>query len=1217
MHNALNEALSSFTKRGSTKDRAVSLFGALGYRSERSVNIENVDAFVALLEETKPLTERQRRLFDSWHSADIVFQITGEEIGEHPSLFQEFDKGRINSFLFVAADLEDRPHSRTELAEMTRTVNRGFPMPVILLFRHGKSLTIAAVHRRAHKRDTTRDVLESVTLVKDIRTERPHRAHIDILGELALSRLTDEGVHDFDSLHAAWERVLDIEELNRRFYRDLFEWFQQAVAASRFPDDGAGEGSEERQVIRLITRLLFIWFMKEKGLIPDELFEDEFACAALKNHTPDRTDYYRAVLQNLFFATLNTEIDKRAFSSRTRKSHRDSSKYRYRDLLADPDDFIEMLKSVPFVNGGLFDCLDDFAAAGAGGRRIDVFTDNPTQGRGLDVPARLFLDSEDGLFSLFRHYKFTVEENTPLEQEVALDPELLGRVFENLLAAYNPETQETARKSTGSYYTPRLVVDYMVQEVLAEALATKTEPADGDAEFWRERLLYLLDHSDAMDDADDLFEESDKRAIVAAVANIRTLDPAVGSGAFPMGILQTLTLALRRIDPDNALWEEFQKDRARARAGEAFDTQDQQQRDDALHEISDMFEKYRQSDFGRKLYLIQNSIYGVDIQSIACQIAKLRFFISLVIEQEPNPSAPNLGVRPLPNLETRFIAADTLIGLRNETTPLLLDDAVVSKSKEVAAVRERYFLADSRPKKLECVKEEQRLRDELQAILENEHQKWVTIQKREIEDRAKRFPNPEAGKKFKDSELREFAMRQREYDDALADARKVAEWDPYDQNGCADWFDAEYMFGVQEGFDVVIGNPPYIQLQKNRGELANRYNKTGYKTFKRTGDIYQLFYERGCGLLKPGVGTLAYITSNSWLRAEYGKPLRRWFAEHHTVLRLFEMGKDVFDAIVDACVLLVREGHHKAVPVLAVDIDRLDGGSFPPSKRDWGTLKPEGERPWMALSPVERDVMEKMEAVGTPLKQWDISIYYGIKTGYNDAFIVDTSVRERLIAEDPASEEILKPILRGRDIARYRANWAHLWLIDTHNGHEGVPPIDVNDYPAIKAHLDRFIDSLRRRQDKGVTPYNLRHCAYHEEFTKNKLFWMHMSPYGRFALGKKDVMCNQKVFMVTGRNLEYLCAVLNSTLVTWLVKHTSVTTGMGLCQWDKFTVERIPVVHPDDSTLRWFNNAVDKLLAAMDGRDLSNTKEIQLAIDQAVFDLYDLTAKEIANLMGR
>ena len=461
-----------------------------------------------------------------------------------------------------------------------------------------------------------------------------------------------------------------------------------------------------------------------------------------------------------------------------------------------------------------------------------------------------------------------------------------------------------------------------------------------------------------------------------------------------------------------------------------------------------------------------------------------------------------------------------------------------------------------------------------------------------------------------DTELRADLADELEADFGPDDAREIAGWDPYDQNTRAAWFDPKWMFGVADGFDVVIGNPPYIQLQKDGGRARKKYENAGYETFASTGDIYQLFYERGCGLLVPDTGTLAYITSNSWLRAEYGKLLRRWFIGRHTPLSLIEMGKDVFAAIVDTAVLIVRNGKAWSLTCRAVDVDQTPDGGFPPPEGDWGTLQLEGERPWIALSSVERTVMEKMEAVGTPLRQWDITIYRGILTGYNDAFIVDTAVRDRLIAEDPASKEILKPILRGRDIARYRANWAGLWLIDTHNGYAGVPPIAVDEYPAVKAHLDGFIKRLRKRQDQGVTPYNLRNCAYHEEFGKAKLFWMHMTPYGRFVLAESDVVCNQKCFMVTGMNLEYLCAVLNSTLVTWLVRHTAVTTGMGLPQWDKFTVERVPVVQPDQFVMDEIGDIVESILAALERADVQEVAKLQRMIDSHVFELYDLTEVE-------
>ena len=849
------------------REGATALFAALGYESDRTPGFGGAGAVVKWLAEEigdKPLTDRQRESLAGWRDAEVLFQITDDEIDDRQRALLDgarFDAGRQKSFLFAAVDLADGSRTRARLADAVRAVNARLKMPVVLLFRHGESVTLGVAHRRAHKRDGDRDVLERVTLVKDIRIAAPHRAHVELLADLALPRMVAAGVGDFDGLHAEWERVLDIETLNRRFFRELFEWFRRAVASCRFPDDGAGEGSAERHVIRLITRLLFIWFMKEKGLVPEELFENEFAETALGDHAPERTDYYRAVLQNLFFATLNTEIDKRAFSGRNPGSHRDPTKYRYRDLLSDPDRFVEDLKRVPFVNGGLFDCQDDFEAVRKGGKRIDVFTDNEKRRGDLEAPARLFLDPEDGLFPLFRRYKFTVEESTPLDREVALDPELLGRVFENLLAAYNPETRETARKATGSYYTPRQVVDYMVHEALTEALCAKSTPADGDAGWLRERLSYLLDHSDAMDDASELFEDAaEKRAVVAAIAGLRALDPAVGSGAFPMGVLQTLTLALRRLDPDNALWEAFQIERAKERAGEAFETLGRKRRDDALREISATFEKYRESDFGRKLYLIQNSVYGVDIQPIACQIVKLRFFISLVIEQRPDPAAPNLGIKPLPNLETRFVAADALIGLDEAGAQGVLGgDAVTAVQDELRGVRERHFNARTRRDKMKLRAEDRTLRKKLADALET-----------------------------------------RGYGHAAAEA--VARWDPYDHNARAGWFDPEWMFGVSGGFDIAIGNPPYVRADfPGEGHKATRkavLDSGRYETLWQKWDMFLPFMERSFKLLASG-GVTSLIVSDAFGHAKYALRAREWFLRNARIERIdFYSGIKIFDAAV-------------------------------------------------------------------------------------------------------------------------------------------------------------------------------------------------------------------------------------------------------------------------------------------------------------------------------
>ena len=448
---------------------------------------------------------------------------------------------------------------------------------------------------------------------------------------------------------------------------------------------------------------------------------------------------------------------------------------------------------------------------------------------------------------------------------------------------------------------------------------------------------------------------------------------------------------------------------------------------------------------------------------------------------------------------------------------------------------------------------------------------------------------------------------------------KIAHWDPYDQNASADWFDSEWMFGVRNGFDVVIGNPPYIQLQKNDGELGNLYKNAGYATFVRTGDIYQLFYEKGCQLLKLQHGLLVYITSNSWLRAKYGQALRRYFSEQHTPLRLLEMGKDIFEnAIVDTSILLLREDNSDKVSsaIVAVDMDKLASKDFPPNANQWGQTRPDGEKPWSILSHTEQNIMDKMKAKGTPLRMWAVKINRGITTGYNDAFIIDNTTKEALTTEDPNSADIIKPILRGRDIQRYRAKWDGLWLIYS------FQEIEINKYPAIKAHLSQYKSSLEKRtggarRDRNgnvVVPYgwyelqvDYYNSGRYKEFAKEKLFWMDMSKRGRFAYSAEKMYCNDKGFVMTGESLKYLCAILNSTLITWLIQNTALTTGLGLTQWKRFAVESLPIPKIFTADQSPFIDLVDHILtlkAADPGADVS---ELENEIDQIVYSLYDLT----------
>ena len=1164
--NRITDTIRKLGSHGQLKHGVESLLNVLGYASSRTLNIESVADFLQNGRTEIKLTESRRNLFRLCKRIEMVFQITASEIVDRNNRDSGyyFDEGRAESFLFFAIDMFGTSYSRTQLSDIARSVNSLFAMPVIVFFRHGATLTLAVVHRRPDRRIADRDVLEKVTLAKDIHIENPHRAHREFLSSLDLERMIQLGARNFDDLHKAWEEALDVETLNKRFYRELFSWFECAVRSCRFPDDHAGDGSTERHIIRMITRLLFIWFLKEKGLIPVSLFEEEFVSSVLKRHNSESGDYYRVVLQNLFFATLNTEIGDRGFTENNGSVSADPSKYKYISLLTDPQDLIVQFNEIPFVNGGLFDCLDQYSASGTSCKFIDVFSELQNSDSLLHVPAHLFFD-ENGLYPLLRRYKFTVEENTPLDHEVALDPELLGSVFENLLAAYNPETREKARNATGSYYTPRKVVDFMVTDSLIESIAPKTKPYDIDESSWRERLRSLLDYSDGLADTDQLFNDSQKQTLVSTISELRTIDLAVGSGAFPMGILQSLTLALRRLDPTNTIWESVQKKRAKVQFDEALDVDDQETRNHVLTDISNTFEKYRESDFGRKLYLIQNAIYGVDIQSIACQIAKLRFFISLTIEQTvERDSKTNFGIRPLPNLETKFIAADSLTKLSKDHTFGLT--GVQNIVDELTSNREQHFNAATPALKQSCRDKDEYLRNRVKAALAREG--------------------------FGDEDI-----------------EKIAEWNPYDQNSVSSWFDPAYMFGV-EHFDIVIGNPPYIQLQRNDGELRKKYEKSGYGVFASTGDIYQLFFERGMEVVRDGNGILAYISSNSWLKAKYGKKLRRFFSELHSPLKLIELGTDVFEnAIVDSAVLIVRSGRRSATKCIAVDMDLVDGKEFPPNEHAWGVFIPRGQRAWMSLTTRERDVMEKIESRGTLLKFWDISIYRGITTGLNDAFLIDQTTRDELVRADPNAGTLLKPVLRGRDIWRYRSRWRNQWLIDTHNGYGDVEPIDIDEFPSVKNHLKSYENQLRKRYDKGVTPFNLRNCAYHADFLKEKLFWMDLTPVGRFSYESEgsEMFCLNSAFFMHGRSIKVLAAFLNSELVTWYVNKVGVTSGLGVPRWIKETIDEIPVPSELRNECEYIE-LVDERLTVTTNSTTAN--EIEHTINEKVRDAYGITERE-------
>ena len=1193
IQNSINTFAETPLREASTR-----LLNALGYHSERTGN-EGIDTqvFQSLREAAAarraqaPPDALDRLRINDWEKFHLIFQLSDDEINRQETLFEppNVDSGLMLSYIFVAVQLRGENWTRTQLADITRFINTQIVVPIMVMFRYGDVLTLAIINRRWHKRDETKRVLEKVTLIKDINLRNPHRAHLDILAELHLeSLLATEEVRNFDTLHKAWEGVLSTETLNRKFYRELYEWYDWAKSECRFPD-----GETEQQVIRMITRLLFVWFLKEKGLVPAALFT-ESTRDALSVPADQEDAYYKAILQNLFFATLNTPIAERAFSTEDNRSHRDASKYRYAALLHEPDAFLEKLKQVPFVNGGLFDCLDTFEATRDGGVRIDCFTDNENDTQKLHVPDKLFFNDEKGIFPLFSRYKFTVEENTPVEQEVALEPELLGRVFENLLGDYNPETQSSARKSTGSYYTPRQIVDYMVDEALIAYFLQKVEPFDGDRDSLEERLRDDLLAYEAQGDADSqtghLIHESEVTQLIQAIDELKLLDPAVGSGAFPMGILNKLVLVLKKLDPQNEQWKERQRLQARV-------ILDSQVRNYTLDAIEKAFaEENRYNDYGRKLYLIQNSIYGVDIQPIAVTIAKLRFFISLIIEQVANDNpSDNYGIRPLPNLEIRFVAADTLIGLQKSDFQMLLEtDAIEQKRQQISKIRENYFSANTRQQKLSLMHEEEACRAELVNALTELSSEWALDSQSGIVD----------------------------------EAQKIAQWNPYDRNAVADFFDAEEMFGVKDGFDIVIGNPPYIRHQKIH-HLKPALREQFGDFFTGMADVSVYFYKRAAELLGGG-GILIYISTNKFMRAGYGKNLRQFLTSEMSLKALLDFGGiSVFEAAVDTCIVLVgkrlpEENHTLRVATLKVDSgtfnvqEAFQTQAFP---QQVSHLSPEG---WTLEHPETLSLLETLQNTGTPLEQAvDGQFYIGMITGYNDAFIIDTATRQRLIAEDTKSSEVIKPLFRGRDLRKWQAPASDLHLIAIASSANREWPwsmaedseaerIFAETYPAIYQHLLVHREALIPRDNQGKFYWELRACAYYADFEKSKIVYRRIAKSLDASYDTKGTFGIGTIYFIPTDDLSLL-AILNSTLFDWYTKHKFYThndpwAGGGLEFLTQY-MKIAPIADRNSEQKAQLSRWVERILAEPTSDKVS---ALEHAIDQLVYEVYGLTEDDIA-----
>lgn len=873
-------------------------FQALGYTSDRTLPINSLDQLRETLDKGGYLTETNA-LLSRWRSVHLLFQLTQSEINASTKgqltlgFTPPWEIKDIRSYVFFAVDLtigvDSETATRGQMSNITRALNRLVPMPVLVLFRLRDTISLAIINRRKNLRDGTRDVLTRVSLIRNISILQPHRAHLDLLERFSLHRLREENVRlsTFSDLDNAWQKLLSTQELNKSFYRNLVDWFTWAtgeIKLARLPDHAIDdrEGRNRARAIqeftvRLICRLLFTWFLKEMNLIPAELLELYDATDRKRILTrgggedgfPDGNHYYRGILQNIFFMALNKPMNERRKPAQQARNDREVSnselqKLAYVGKQNLPDDFdYDLFDRIPYLNGGLFDNLPE-----------DNLEFTHEEGNTFKVPNKIFYAHRDdgftipvgngrrqsqrpieGINRLFDHYRFTVMENTPLEEDVALDPELLGLVFENLLAEIDTTDEaaaESARKASGSYYTPRRIVDFMVNEALYLRLKTRFEETEASREDLQ-LLGQLCYHAEGVD-----FSHIADR-VVAELDTVRVLDPACGSGAFPMGMLHRMVDLLRLVDHNNTLWKqrllgrlpaEMRADAARGMEGKSY-------------------------NYLRKLGLIQKNLYGLDIQPLAMLIAKLRFFLTLVIEQDVNPAdrVHNCNLQALPNLETNLLCCNTLLDVEHG----LLTGPTLATLRNA---REEYY----QPQTAAARREE---------LAQNIGRDLATL-----------FP----GFAEQTKGIRPQNQRQRYEQDALW----IAEWFKH-ATVAAPFFNVEAFFPelVNGGnikqtapFHIVIGNPPYggKKISDQVKDALGLGSKDPYGAFiaRFLGDP-----QRPTPLAEGGV--LAYIVSDTFMTIKTHRPLRKQILKNR-IHKMLRVHPDTFHSTVNCAVILCQRG---------------------------------------------------------------------------------------------------------------------------------------------------------------------------------------------------------------------------------------------------------------------------------------------------------------------
>ncbi|HEH6080612.1 TPA: Eco57I restriction-modification methylase domain-containing protein [Campylobacter jejuni] len=815
------------------------------------------------------------------------------------------------------------------------------------------------------------------------------------------------------------------------------------------------------------------------------------------------------------------------------------------------------------------------------------------------------------------------EQSEILSQKELISSSVLGNVFEKLNGY-----------KEGSFYTPSFITSYMCKESITKVVLDKFN------------AQFDLDAKDISELRKSLRKE-DKKAQKELLNSIKICDPAVGSGHF---LVSALNVMLSIYDELNLFDEEFylevQNDEIliAGRKGEFIEYKRPSTPKDKAHLI-------QQELFHTKKDIIENNLFGVDINPNSCEITKLRLWIELLKHSfyQSFDDENYHDLKTLPNIDINIKCGNSLVSyfetgkslnhypnikermgkykriVKDYKEGFYTDKSHINQEiKNLKISFKNFCFADKFKKEMKsfndkCEKYSKKYGNFL--AVDDENLKFFVSANLTLFD----FDEKEATK--------EFANLKKEYDNIFnLESNHPFEW----RFEFPEILDDDGNF---KGFDLIIGNPPYIR-QEELKELKPHLAKN-YKVYKGTSDIYTYFYELGFNVLKDN-GVLSYITSNKYTRAGYGEALREFLLKNVKFLEYTDLnGIKVFDsATVDTSILCFEKSKSKdnKFKYLALSNEILKTCAY-----DIGLYKDFAEFSQNSLSKESFTFSDentsalkaKIERIGTPLKEWQgLNIYRGILTGYNEAFIITTEKRNEILAncKDEAEKErtakLIRKMLRGRDIKRYSYEWAGLWVINAHNGYknqngEKVEAINIENYPSLKKHFDEFYPQLEKRADKGLTPYNLRNCAYIEEFEREKIVYSEIVRKPQFYLDTKlNFYAEATSFILTGENLKYLIAFLNNDFVAFIFKtfYAGGNLGENGFRYKKAFLEKLPIPKINSKNQKLADeliNLVDEILKAKEQDKNANTQELENKINSLVYKLYNLTDDEIKIIEGK